>query len=101
MNEMTHDHAKFRSMIDGTQQDWDIIAREQKEFAPNNGKRILDHLKLLGGDYGGFPVDRLEHCLQTATRDHRDGREQEYVVMALLPDKTGRAPCGEEEVKTG
>src|SRR3546814_4045480 len=50
LNEMTHDHAKFRSMIDGTQQDWDIIAREQKEFAPNNGKRILDHLKLLGGE---------------------------------------------------
>src|SRR3546814_8260167 len=86
MNEMTHDHAKFRSMIDGTQQDWDIIAREQKEFAPNNGKRILDHLKLLGGDYGGFPVDRLEHCLQTATRAHRDGRDEEYVVMALLHD---------------
>ena len=86
MTDMTHDHATFRSMIDGTQEDWDIIAREQKEFAPNNGKRILDHLKLLGGDYGGFPVDRLEHCLQTATRAHRDGRDEEYVVMALLHD---------------
>ena len=61
MPDMTHDHASFRSMIDGTQEDWDIIAREQKEFAPQNGKRILDHLKLLGGDYGGFPVDRLNH----------------------------------------
>ena len=29
MNDMTHDHASFRSMIDGTQEDWDIIAREQ------------------------------------------------------------------------
>ena len=86
MNDMTHEHATFRSMIDGTQQDWDIIAREQKEFAPNNGKRILDHLKLLGGDYGGFPVDRLEHCLQTATRAHRDGRGEDYVVMALVHD---------------
>ena len=86
MTDMTHDHATFRSMIDGTQEDWDIIAREQKEFAPQNGRRILDHLKLLGGDYGGFPVDRLEHCLQTATRAHRDGRDEEYVVMALLHD---------------
>ena len=74
MTDMTHDHASFRSMIDGTQEDWDIIAREQKEFAPQNGKRILDHLKLLGGDYGGFPVDRLEHCLQTATRASRWAR---------------------------
>ena len=47
---------------------------------------LIDHLKLLGGDYGGFPVDRLEHCLQTATRAHRDGRDEEYVVMALLHD---------------
>ena len=86
MNDMTHEHATFRSMIDGTQEDWDIIAREQKEFAPNNGARILDHLKLLGGDYGGFPVDRLEHCLQTATRAHRDGRDEEYVVCALMHD---------------
>jgi predicted HD phosphohydrolase len=73
-------------MTEGTQADWDIIAAEQKIFAPQGGKRILDHLKLLGGDYGGFPVDRLEHCLQTATRAHRDGRDEEYVVMALLHD---------------
>jgi predicted HD phosphohydrolase len=31
-------------------------------------------------------VDRLQHCLQTATRAHRDGRDEEYVVMALLHD---------------
>src|SRR3546814_19879910 len=85
MNEMTHDHAKFRSMIDGTQQDWDIIAREQKEFAPNNGKRILDHLKLLGGDYGSFPVARLAHCLQTATQAPPRGSHEESFVLALLP----------------
>lgn len=86
MNDMTHPRAKFRAMIEGTQEDWDIIAAEQKEFAPNNGARILEHLKLLAGDYGGFPVDRLTHCLQTATRAHRDGRDEEYVVMALLHD---------------
>ena len=48
--------------------------------------RIITHLKLLDGDYGGYPVDRLEHCLQTATRAHRDGRDEEYVVCALLHD---------------
>jgi predicted HD phosphohydrolase len=48
--------------------------------------RVLRHLKLLGGDFGGYPVDRLEHCLQTATRAHRDGRDEEYVVCALLHD---------------
>ncbi len=86
MNDMTHPRAKFRAMTEGTQEDWDIIAAEQKEFAPDNGARILEHLKLLAGDYGGFPVDRLTHCLQTATRALRDDRDEEYVVMALLHD---------------
>lgn len=86
MNDMTHPRAKFRAMEEGTQEDWDIIAAEQKVFAPQNGKRILEHLNLLAGDYGGFPVDRLTHCLQTATRAYRDGRDEEYVVMALLHD---------------
>ena len=37
-------------------------------------------------DHGGFPVDRLEHSLQTATRAERDGRDDEYVLCALLHD---------------
>jgi len=40
----------------------------------------------LGGDYGGFPVDRYTHCLQTVTRALRDGRDDAYVVCALLHD---------------
>ena len=55
-------------------------------FARNGGARVLDHLRLLDGDFGGFAVDRLTHSLQTATRAHRDGRSEEYVVMALLHD---------------
>ena len=48
--------------------------------------RILAHLNLLDNDYGGFNVDRLEHSLQTATRAHRAGEDEEYVVCALLHD---------------
>ena len=59
------------SMIDGTQEDWDIIAEHSKHFNKGLAKRVLDHLKLLDGDYGGFPVDRLTHSLQTATRAHQ------------------------------
>jgi predicted HD phosphohydrolase len=47
---------------------------------------MLDHLRLLDGDCGGFPVDRLTHCLQTATLAHKDGRDEEYVICALLHD---------------
>ena len=48
--------------------------------------RLIEQLEYLRHDYGGFPVNRLEHCLQTATRAERDGRDEEYVVMALLHD---------------
>ena len=81
-----HEHAKFREMKEGTAEDWAIIGKEYREFAKGLPDRVLDHLKLLKGDFGGFPVCRLEHSLQTATRAHRDGRDEPYVVMALLHD---------------
>ena len=78
--------AQFHTMSEGTQEDWDIIMSHMRPFAAAGGKRVLDHLRLLEGDCGGFAVDRLTHCLQTATRAHRDGRGEDYVVMALLHD---------------
>lgn len=78
--------AKFQTMCDGTQEDWSIINRAMKPFIAELPDRVLGHLRLLHGDCGGFAVDRLEHCLQTATRAFRDGRDEEYVVCALLHD---------------
>jgi predicted HD phosphohydrolase len=48
--------------------------------------RVLDHLRLLDGDFGGFAVDRLTHSLQTATRAERANRDDEYLLCALLHD---------------
>lgn len=78
--------AQFRNFEEATQADWQLIARHFMEFASGLPDRVLTHLRLLDGDYGGFPVDRLTHSLQTATRAHRDGRPESYVVMALLHD---------------
>lgn len=80
------ERAKFREMKEGTQEDWAIIGGEYMAFAKGLPDRVLKHLRLLDGDFGGFPVDRLEHSLQTATRAYRDGRDEAYVVMALLHD---------------
>lgn len=82
----TGGQAKFREMKQGTAEDWAIIGGEYRAFAKGLPDRVLDHLRLLDGDFGGFPVDRLEHSLQTATRAHRDGQGEPYVVMALLHD---------------
>ncbi|WP_298190948.1 HD domain-containing protein [Novosphingobium sp.] len=80
------ERAQFHSMEEGTQEDWAIIARDYVGFAAGLPDRVLAHLRLLDGDFGGFPIDRLTHSLQTATRAYRDGRPESYVVMALLHD---------------
>lgn len=86
MNDQVMDRAKFHAMTEGTQADWDIIRGEALIHSPQGGKRVLDHLRLLDGDVGGYPVDRFTHSLQTATRAYRDGRSESYIVMALLHD---------------
>jgi len=73
-------------MRDGTRDDYKIIGRQSLELFQGLPKRILAHLELLSGDTGGFAVDRLTHSLQTATRAKRDGRDEEYIVCALLHD---------------
>ncbi len=83
---MTSDQAQFKAMTEASAGDWGIIADHMKGFMADLPQRIVAHMELLRGDYGGYPVDRLEHCLQTATRALRDGRDEEYVVCALLHD---------------
>ena len=78
--------AKFHAMTEGTQEDWMEIGMAAMPHRGELPDRIMAHLKLLKGDHGGFAVDRLEHSLQTATRAHRDGRDEEYVVCALVHD---------------
>ncbi len=81
-----NNRAQFSEMTQGTAEDWQTIAGEFLPYASKVADRVLEHLKLLDGDFGGFPIDRLSHCLQTATRAHRDGRDEQYIVMALLHD---------------
>ncbi len=78
--------ATFSSMEHSTADDWKAIGAEFPAMARTLPDRILAHLLLLDGDMGGFPVDRYQHSLQTATRALKDGRDEEYVVCALLHD---------------
>lgn len=78
--------ATFHDMKESSREDWERISAEFPAFARALPDRVIAHLKLLEGDYGGFPVDRYTHSLQTATRALRDGRDEEYVVVALLHD---------------
>jgi len=78
--------AEFSSFAESTKEDWQKISAATGVFQKGHATRILTHLKMLEGDCGGFPVSRLEHSLQTATMAHRAGKDEEYVVCALLHD---------------
>ena len=78
--------ATFIAMTDSTEEDWKRIATAAIAFNGELANRVLAHLQMLKGDCGGFAVDRFEHSLQAATLAHRDGKDEEYVVCALLHD---------------
>ena len=82
----TETRATFTAMTQGTKLDWDRIVTSQLPYYAELPDRVMTHLRLLDGDYGGFIVDRLTHSLQTATRAYRADRDDEYVLCALLHD---------------
>ena len=76
----------FTSMAEGTREDYALLERLEEEFAQGTADRVLDMLRNLSGSLSGYKIDRLEHSLQSATRAHRDGADEEMVVAALLHD---------------
>ena len=76
----------FTRMEDGTQEDYDLLARYEDEYMRELPDRLLAALEALKSSFAGYRVSRYEHSLQSATRALRDGRSEEYVVAALLHD---------------
>jgi predicted HD phosphohydrolase len=87
MTDVEPQRAAFTRMDQSTKDDWDIIMTNLGEHARSTvADRILEQLAHLEGDHGGFAVDRLSHSLQTAHLAEADGRDDEYVLCALLHD---------------
>jgi predicted HD phosphohydrolase len=76
----------FRALGEATPAAWAAVIEADRAFARGLPDWLIEHMQLLRNDTHGFPIDRLEHCLQTATRAHRDGRDEEYVTCALFHD---------------
>jgi predicted HD phosphohydrolase len=79
------DKVSFISMEQGTREDYEIVARHDRENAAQLADRVLGWLREMDGE-SPYQVSRLTHCLQTATRAERDGADDETVVCALLHD---------------
>ena len=86
MTDIDLPRAAFRSFEESTAEDWALITPQLSVTQSHVADRVIRLLGALEHDNGGFPVNRLEHSLQTATRAQRDGRDDEYVLCALIHD---------------
>jgi len=81
-----HTTVSFRQMKDSTAEDYRLLERYEHDYLRGLPDRLLAALAKLDTGLAGYPVSRLEHSLQTATRALRDGADDELVVAALLHD---------------
>jgi predicted HD phosphohydrolase len=76
----------FTQMKDGTREDYLLLDQSEREFATQLPERVLEALRGLNHSVEGYPLTRLGHSLQTATRAQRDGADDDLVVGALIHD---------------
>jgi predicted HD phosphohydrolase len=82
MNEMV----SFRRMQDGTREDYLLLDRSERSYAVGLPDRVLEALRRLDHSLAGYPLSRLGHSLQVATRALNDGADDELVLAALIHD---------------
>jgi predicted HD phosphohydrolase len=83
---MTARIVSFRQMQDGTREDYELLDGYEREFAATLPERIMESVQQLGHSLQGYPVSRLTHSLQSATRALNDGADDDWVVAALVHD---------------
>ena len=76
----------FTEMKNGTKEDYLFLDKHEKDFASKTADRILKFMSGLTETLEGYQISRLEHSLQSATRAHRNGENEEMVVACLLHD---------------
>jgi len=76
----------FRRMEDGSREDYELLDQSEREYARQLPDHLLASLMKLDHSLEGYPVSRLGHSLQAATRAMRDGADDELLVAALIHD---------------
>lgn len=77
----------FRQMKDGTDAEWAFLRMAARSYRRDAAQRIIKDLALQEREsIPGYQVNRLQHCLQAATRAYRQGADVDWVVAALLHD---------------
>lgn len=91
---------KFTQMKDGTKEEYEFLAEQEKPYVALTAERVLAELRKQGDDsISGYKITRLEHGLQSATRAYRDGADIDWVVGTLLHDiGDGLAPLNHDRL---
>jgi predicted HD phosphohydrolase len=97
-----HGVVSFHRMEDGTREDYALLERAEREYVDALPDRILAAVRKLDQALQGYPVSRLSHSLQAATRALKDGADDELIVAALIHDVGDElAPYNHAEIAAG
>jgi predicted HD phosphohydrolase len=77
---------KFTEMKKGSIEDYLLLNNLEKKFIEGTADRILKTMQGLTSGLVGYPINRFEHSLQTATRALKEKASDEMIVAALLHD---------------
>ena len=88
----------FTEMKNGTKEDYLFLEKHEKNYVSKTADRILKYMSGLTKTLEGYPISRLEHSLQSATKALKAGQDEEMIVAALLHDiGDGLAPMNHSE----
>ena len=76
----------FTEMKHGSKEDYLFLEKHEKNYVSKTADRILKYMSGLTKTLEGYPVSRLEHSLQSATKALKAGEDEEMIVAALLHD---------------
>jgi predicted HD phosphohydrolase len=92
----------FHRMEDGTPEDYALLDRAEREYVRALPDRLIEALRKLDHSLQGYPVSRLGHSLQAATRALKGGADDELIVAALIHDVgDDLAPYNHSEIAAG
>jgi predicted HD phosphohydrolase len=76
----------FTEMKNGTKEEYLFLEKHEKNYVSKTADRILKYMSGLTKTLEGYPISRLEHSLQSATKALKAGEDEEMIVASLLHD---------------
>ncbi len=76
----------WTSFLNATKQDFLAVMDYEDEFNAALVDRLLEAIRSLDEDWTPYPINRYQHCLQSATRALEDGADEEIIIAALIHD---------------